>query len=245
MIADVTPITFGRLLGVEIRKSTDTRSSRVLLGGVLALFVFVLVWKLTHGEIPVSFENYGAAVATIAGFFAPIVGLLAMTSEWTQRTALTTFTLAPRRLPVIAAKLVGAIVVSLATLAVGIAMAYGATALGGAIHGHATYAHALTDIRASVILTVLQVVMASAFGALTAHTASALVITLMAPTIWAQVSPELLGRNAPWFDVFRAYDRLYSTHPFDHLGQTLTAVALWVVLPAAIGIARCVRREVK
>ena len=39
------------------------------------------------------------ASPTFVAFLAPLIGLLAMTSEWTQRTALTTFTLAPRRLP--------------------------------------------------------------------------------------------------------------------------------------------------
>ena len=38
----------------------------------------------------------------------PAIGILAMTSEWTQRTALTTFTLSPRRIPVLFAKLLAA-----------------------------------------------------------------------------------------------------------------------------------------
>ena len=65
--------------------------------------------------------------------------LLAMTSEWTQRTALSTFTLAPRRLPVIAAKYVGVVGISVAMLAVGLVMAVAATAIGGAIHGPADF----------------------------------------------------------------------------------------------------------
>ena len=46
---------------------------------------------------------------------------------------------------------------------------------------------------------------------------------LAAPAVWAEVSEPLLGKAAPWFDVFSAYGQLSSSHPFDHLGQTLTA----------------------
>ncbi len=48
----------------------------------------------------------------------PVVGIMAMTSEWTQRTALTTFTLSPRRIPVLFAKLVAAIALATAVVAV-------------------------------------------------------------------------------------------------------------------------------
>ena len=86
---------------------TDTRSGAALLAGHRrSPPLAVLVWKVAHASVETSFDNYSAGAATMVAFLMPIVGLLAMTSEWTQRTALTTFTLAPRRLPVIAAKYV-------------------------------------------------------------------------------------------------------------------------------------------
>ena len=63
--------------------------------------------------------------------------------------------------------------------------------------------------------------------------------------MWAAFAPEVLKDNSRWLDIFEAYDRLASNHPTHHLAQTLTAIAAWVLLPAAIGLYRSVRREVK
>jgi ABC-type transport system involved in multi-copper enzyme maturation permease subunit len=240
----IRPLRFSTLTAVELRKMTDTRSSRWLLGMILGLVGFVLAWKVTHASVEVSTDNYGGAVVSVLAFFVPIIGLLAMTSEWTQRTALTTFTLAPRRLHVIAAKFVASMMLSLAVLAVGLLMAVGATALGGLVHGDASYAHLLTDVRGAAIIVALQVTMAAAFGALAAQTAVALVAFLVAPMAWAAVSAELKGASS-WFDVFAAYDQLSSNQPFHHLAQSLTAIGVWVVLPSVLGVARSLRREVK
>ena len=240
----IRPLRFSTLTAVEMRKMTDTRSARWMLGLIVALIGAVLGWKIAHGSVEVSIDNYGGAIVSILAFFVPVIGLLAMTSEWTQRTALTTFTLAPRRLPVIAAKFGAAMMLSFAVLAVGLLMAIGATAIGGLVHGDASYAGLLTDIRGAAVIVALQVTMAAAFGALAAQTAVALVAFLVAPMAWAAVSVELKGVSS-WFDVFGAYDQLSSNQPFDHLAQSLTSIGVWVVLPSVLGVARSLRREVK
>lgn len=165
--------------------------------------------------------NYGGAVASIVAFVAPIIGLLAMTSEWTQRTALATFTLAARCLPVMTAKFVSATVVSLGVLAAGV-LSIGATAIGGLVHGHATHGGMLADIRSFVIIVTLQVTMAAAFGALARQTALAIVAYLAAPIVWNAVSTAALKGASGWFDIFTAYDRLSSAQPFHHIANTLT-----------------------
>ena len=94
-------------------------------------------------------------------------------------------------------------------------------------------------------MTSLQVIMAAGFGALAAQTAAAVGAFLVAPTLWAVVGPLLFGANAQWLDVFPAYDRLVRGPPLTDLPQTLTAIAIWVVLPTTIGVWRSLRREVK
>lgn len=238
-------LTFPTLLRVELRKATDTRSGQWLLAVIVGLSAFVLVWDLFHPADGVSMLDYAGDMASVVAFLAPIIGLLAMTSEWTQRTALTTFTLAPRRGPVLAAKFTASMVLAMATLAVGLALSFVATLIGGAVHGGAGWAGTGTEIRAYVIVIALQVIMATAFGALAAHTTVAIGAFLAAPAVWAQVSEPLLGKAAPWFDIFAAYGQLSSDEPFDDIARTLTAVTLWVILPAAIGVTRSLRREVK
>jgi ABC-type transport system involved in multi-copper enzyme maturation permease subunit len=238
-------LTFGTLLRVELRKASDTRSGRWLLALIVGLSAFVLGWQLFHPADGVSFRDYGGAMAGVVAFLAPIIGLLAMTAEWTQRTALTTFTLAPRRGRVLAAKFTSSMILAMATLAVGLVLTVVTTIIGGAVHGGAGWAGTGVEIRSYVIVVATQVVMATAFGALAAQTTVAIGAFLAAPAVWAQASEPLLGKAAPWFDVFSAYGQLSSNHPFDHLGQTLTAVTLWVVLPATIGVVRSLRREIK
>ena len=87
-------------------------------------------------------------------------------------------------------------------------MAAAATAIGGLIHGDASFAGLFGDVRSAAIIVVLQVTMAAAFGALAAQTAVALVAYLVAPLAWAILANGLLERVAPWFDVFAAYDQL-------------------------------------
>jgi ABC-type transport system involved in multi-copper enzyme maturation permease subunit len=233
------------LLRVELRKATDTRSGRWLLAMIVGLSIVALGWSLAHADDGVSFAAYGGGMVGVVAFLAPVIGLLAMTAEWTQRTALTTFTFAPRRGRVLAAKFIAAMVLAMATLAIGIALSLLTTAIGGAVHGGATWAGTGDEIRAYVIIVAAQVVMASAFGALAAQTTVAIGAFLAAPAVWAKVSEPLLGKAAPWFDVFSAYGQLSSDRPLDHIAQTITAVTLWVVVPATIGIARSLRREVK
>jgi hypothetical protein len=200
---------------------------------------------VTHTAVEASFHNYSAGIATMAAFVLPIIGLLAMTSEWTQRTALTTFTLAPHRFSVLAAKYVAAVVLSLAVTAIGLAMAAGAVGVGGALHGPASFSGWTGDVRSAVVIMVLQVTMGAAFGALLANTPAAIGAFLLAPTVWAALAGGVLRPVAQWFDIFETYGRLASSAPLDQFGHTITSVAVWILLPAAIGLTRSLRREVK
>ncbi len=65
----------------------------------------------------------------------PVLGILLVTAEWSQRTALTTFTLVPRRERIIAAK--AAAGVALAVAATVVCVAVCAVVLVHADHGRA------------------------------------------------------------------------------------------------------------
>lgn len=244
---EVPRLTFATQFRVELRKLTDTRSGRLLTAASVLLAVGLLVWKLANtATIPVTFGRYYASARPSVLFLIPLLGLLAMTSEWTQRTALTTFTMSPRRLSVFGAKFLAALTLALGALAVTTLVTFGATALGGAISGDgAVFTDIGTEIRSTLISTVLQVVMGAAFGAIIPVTAAAIGAFFAAPTVWTAVAPELLKDNARWLDIYEAYGRLGTDHPGRHLSQTLTAIAAWVVVPAIIGLYRSVRREVK
>jgi ABC-type transport system involved in multi-copper enzyme maturation permease subunit len=52
------------------------------------------------------------------GILLPVLGILSVTSEWSQRTALTTFTLVPNRFRVIGAKIAAVAVLAVASLVI-------------------------------------------------------------------------------------------------------------------------------
>jgi ABC-2 type transport system permease protein len=116
-----------RLTGIELRKMVDTRSGRWLLATVALLIAATIVISVLVGEADLHRLDgmFEFALAPI-GILLPILGILSVTSEWSQRTTLLTFALVPRRERVTAAKalaacLLGALglVVCLAAAAVG------------------------------------------------------------------------------------------------------------------------------
>jgi hypothetical protein len=236
---------FATQFRLELRKLVDTRSGQVLLGLILATSACIIVYLLVQPKYEVTFHRYSMGAANTVAFLAPIIGLMAMTSEWTQRTALTTFVQSPRRGRVIAAKFAASITLSTVMLGLVLLLAAAGTGLGGAIRGDVSWAGLTDDIRTYLIVMLLQVIMACAFGALAGQTALAIGAYLAAPVVWAELSRNVLGDTAPWFDIFEAYNRLSSNQPWDDLGQTLTSVAVWVALPAVLGVRRSLRREIK
>jgi ABC-type transport system involved in multi-copper enzyme maturation permease subunit len=239
--------SFLRLVSTELRKSVDTRSGRVLILAILALAVAALTWQLTHMDPgQATFDTFLAAASTGVQLLLPVIGVMAMTSEWTQRTALTTFTLSPRRVRVQLAKFVSAIVLSVVVLTATTLLALAATALGGATTGNGTsYAGLGGSLAGAYLTTALNVVMGAAFGALIAQTAVAILVFFIAPTAWTLAGPALFKSNADWLDVFGAFGRIAERDLHGMLPETLTAIGVWIVLPTIVGLWASSRREVK
>ena len=236
---------FTTQIRVETRKLVDTRGGLAVIGMILATCLFALTWLTSQAKYGATYHRYSTGAANIVAFLVPVVTLLAMTAEWTQRTALSTFTLSPRRGRVLGAKFIAATAVSAAVLTFVLVLAAGATAIGGIVHDGASWGHMGADIRSYFVIMFLEVVMAAAFAALAGQTAVALVAYFIAPSAWAAFAENVLGGTARWFDVFAAYDRLASDQPFDQLGQTLSSIAVWIAIPAVLGIRRSLRREIK
>jgi ABC-2 type transport system permease protein len=114
-----------RLTAVELRKMTDTRAGFWLLATIGLLYAALAVIMLFAADpADLTFRNLFQLMMIPSGVLLPVLGILAVTSEWTQRTALTTFTLVPERSRVAVAKLLAA--VALAVASVGVSVAVGA-----------------------------------------------------------------------------------------------------------------------
>src|SRR5918993_3472802 len=103
-------VTLARLVEVELRKLGDTRAGRWLLItiGVITLAA-ITIYFLTSPPSNRTFIGFTSFAATPQGFLLPVLGILLVTSEWSQRTALVSFTLEPHRWRLIAAKVLASL----------------------------------------------------------------------------------------------------------------------------------------
>jgi hypothetical protein len=88
----------GRLVAVELRKMIDTRAGFWLLAAVAAITVVAVAVRAVVGDVgDHDFQSIMSIALQPAAALLPIVGVLLVTSEWSQRTGLITFTLTPVR----------------------------------------------------------------------------------------------------------------------------------------------------
>jgi ABC-type transport system involved in multi-copper enzyme maturation permease subunit len=119
-----------RLTRVELRKMVDTRSGFWLLAAVAGLTLLaVLITALAAHEDQKTFSHILSNGLQPAGILLPVVGILLVSSEWSQRTALVSFALVPGRSRLIGAKVLAGIVLALAATAVALALAVFGTAI--------------------------------------------------------------------------------------------------------------------
>lgn len=250
----IDPIPFTRILAVELRKMFDTRAGFWLMASIVAASVIATTLTIVLGDRDaLTFDSFAAAVGSPMSVVLPMIGVLAVTSEWSQRTALATFTLVPSRGRVIGAKLLDVLVIG----AVSMFVALGVGALGNLTSSLITGNDAVWDISAR---TFAQIILANELGMLLGFTLGLLfrnspaaivgyfVVNLVLPGIsGALAAAQAWWRdNAGWFDLnqtrFLLFDSSLSTHEWTQLGVT---TLLWIALPMAIGLRLVLRSEVK
>ncbi|EWT02434.1 hypothetical protein N865_04895 [Intrasporangium oryzae NRRL B-24470] len=244
-----TGVTFARLVHVELRKMLDTRAGRWLVIGIGAVIATALVILFFNNGGQHSFEDYLQATTMPQAIILPVVGILAVTSEWSQRTGLVTFGLEPRRGRVAWAKLVAALLVGVGALVLSFVLAvvaHQAAITFRGIEGDWSIA-GLTLLGASLYV-LLGLAQGVGFGMLFKNTPAAVVVYFVLPTAWSILGSLVswVGDVGRWLDLNRTMQPLFegslTTEQWARLG---TSVGLWVVLPLAVGIWRLTRAEVK
>jgi ABC-2 type transport system permease protein len=236
----------GRLTLVELRKMTDTRAGFWLQLAVVFLTLAIAGVIVGFGEgHDLTFQNMLEATIQPSANLLPVIGILLVSSEWSQRTAQQTFTLVPRRPRVIGAKLLASLVVAAAAFAVSILVALLATAIAGS-DAPDTWSLPAGQLVQMGLIFALAMVGGVAFGALLLASAPAIVAYFLAPTAWAALlSIPTFEDLAPWLDSSRSFapmtEGVMSATEWAHVATT---TALWIALPLALGIARIRRNEV-
>ncbi|MBL7261645.1 ABC transporter permease [Paractinoplanes lichenicola] len=238
----------GRLTLVELRKLADTRAGLWLL--IIIALATVGTSAILIGWAPDEEQNlegfFGLALLPSA-VLLPVLGILSMTAEWSQRTALTTFTLVPARERVIVAKLAAGVLIALLSTVAMMVIALAATALAGVLGGDGGF-----DIPGSLIwqgaaMQVVFILMGLAFGALLLNSPLAIVLYLALPMVWGILG----GTISALADASRWLDINTTTSAMTEAGMTGgewarvgVSAAVWVLLPLVVGVVRVLRREV-
>jgi hypothetical protein len=236
----------GRLTFVELRKMVDTRAGFWLQLATVGISIVVVVIICAVGKAQdQTFRALLEAAIAPAGVLLPIMGILLVSSEFSQRTAPITFALVPKRSRVLTAKVLAGVVLSL----IGLAAALPVAAIGTAVsapdvpHVWTLPVGLLGQMELSLATGVVTGV---AFGAALLSSAPAIVLSFVLPIAWAALAaiPGIHG-VARWLDATQSLAPM-TNHLMDgtEWARAGTTLALWMVLPLVIGAWRIAHREI-
>ena len=249
------PIPLARLVRVELRKMFDTRS------GFWMLVSIGILTPISAGSVvvfapdsDVTYESFTRATGFPLSVILPMIAILAVTSEWSQRSGLTTFTLVPHRGRVIGAKAIATLVVGLGSVALAFAVGALGNVAGSALAGVDTVWDISMSMAPQMVLFnligmaigfTLGVVMRSSAPAIVAY----FVVSLVLPGILV-----LLAQVRPWFTDLQSWIDWNETQvallegamdtgeEWAMLGST---TMIWIVVPLVVGLLSLRRSEVK
>ena len=248
------PIPFRTIVGVELRKAFDTRSGFWLMAAIAAAGVLATGAVLAFAsDSDLTYDNFAAAIGVPMTILLPVVAILAVTGEWSQRAGLTTFTLVPHRGRVIRAKLVVTIAIGLASMALALSVGALGNIVGTGLKGvDTTWDLSFTSILYIVGADLIGMMVGFMLGIVTRNSAGA-IVTYFSYWFVIPTLSMVLATNQSWFekaqpwvdfnyDQGRLYDGGFSGQDWAQLAITGT---FWLLLPLAFGLWRVMRAEVK
>lgn len=246
---DLRRVPFWRLVRVELRKSYDTRAGFWLLSTIgLVTAAAIVITLFVAKPADLTYDTFVAAAGIPQAILLPVLGILLVTSEWTQRTGLVTFTLEPIRSRIVAAKVSTAVVLGLIAIVLAFAVAALVNLVAiGLRDGDGSWAFGAAGFADITILQLLGILGGLAYGMVLLNSAAAIVLSFALPTIFSIVfSWQKIASAAPWIDPNTAQDPL-TTHDataedWKHLAVN---TVIWIVIPMAVGVWRLLHSEVK
>jgi ABC-2 type transport system permease protein len=237
-----------RLTVVELRKLADTRAGYWLLIIIaLATAAAVTTVLLTGPPRERGFGPVFGFSLLPSSVLLPVLGILSVTSEWSQRTALTTFVLVPSRYRVAGAKLAAGVVAGLGSVLVSLAVSAVGIIAADLSRGDGVWTFGWWALWHAALTQVIGVLMGCAFGMLLLNSSLAIVLYFVLPTAWSVLGENVdrLRRAAEWLDTSLTFAPLMS--PQVTAGQWArlgVSVLVWVLVPLVAGLFRLTRREV-
>lgn len=244
-----------RLVRVELRKMFDTRSGFWMLVSIGILSVVTAGSVLVFApDSDITYATFARAIGFPMSVILPVIAILAVTSEWSQRSGLTTFTLVPSRGRVIAAKAFATLLVGVVSVLVAFAVGVVGNLAGSALAGVDTVWDVSLSTAPQIVLGNL-VGMAIGFtlGVVLRNSAAAIVgyfvVSLVMPGILVLLAKvrSWFEELQPWVDWNASQVTLFegATNTGEEWAMLGTTTMIWIVIPLAVGLVTLNRSEVK
>jgi ABC-2 type transport system permease protein len=247
-------IPLHRITTTELRKMFDTRSGFWLMASIAItalLATGAVVLFAPDGEL--TYNSFAAAIGFPMTVILPIIAILSVTGEWSQRSGLTTFTLVPHRNRVILAKAIVSVGVAVVSIPVAFAVGALGNVVGTAIAGvDPVWDLTVTDFANIVLANVLGLMVGFMLGVLIRSSAGAIVAYFVYSFLLPTLSMLLASSQSwfkdlqPWVDFNYTQSALFngslSSEQWAQLGVTSV---IWLVVPTIVGVAMVLRSEVK
>lgn len=249
------PVALTRLVRVELRKMFTTRS------GFWMLVSIGVLTPVSAGSViifapdsDVTYESFTRASGFPMSVILPMIAILAVTSEWSQRSGLTTFTLVPSRGRVIGAKAIATLLVGLGSVALAFGVGALANVAGSTVAGVDTVWDISLVMAAQLVLfNLIGMAIGFTLGVVLRNSTAAIVgyfvVSLVLPGILV-----LLAQVRSWFEDLQPWIDWNETQvallegamdtgeEWAMLGST---TMIWIVVPLAVGLLSLRRSEVK
>jgi ABC-2 type transport system permease protein len=247
-------IPLSRVAGVELRKMFDTRAGIWLMASVLiAALISTVATILFAPKSDLTYYTFAKAIGFPMTVILPIIAVLAITGEWSQRTGLTTFTLVPNRTRVILAKVTASVLVGVAAMLIALVIGVAGNLAGPAIRGtdriwDVSFVHGFDIILGSLISLLMGTMLGILFRSSPVALVAYFVTSYLLPTVFG-----LLATNQQdfrhlqrWVDLNYAQSFLFEgTLSGVQWARLAVATTLWLILPALLGLHLVMKSEVK
>ncbi|ABL83995.1 MULTISPECIES: ABC transporter permease subunit [unclassified Nocardioides] len=249
------PIPMSRLIAVEARKSFDTRSGFWMLASVGILATLATAATILFApDSEITYMTFGTAIGVPMAIILPMIAVLSVTSEWSQRTGLTSFTLVPHRGRVVNAKLTVAVTVGVVSMLLALGIGALGNLLGAAVVGiDPVWDVPAADLVGLLLFQIVNMLIGFMLGVLFRNSAGAIVgyfvysFVLGTITQVLSASQDWFERIQPWIDFNYTQGSLteMSGMTAENWAQFGVTGLVWLVLPLAIGLRAVLRSEVK
>jgi ABC-2 type transport system permease protein len=246
------PLT--RLTSIELRKMFDTRSGFWLMASIAITALLATGSVIVFApDSEINYNNFAAAIGIPMTIILPMIAILSVTGEWSQRSGLTTFTLVPHRSRVITAKAISAVGVGVVSMLLAFSIGALGNLVGSAVTGNdLVWNLSVGDLMYIMLANVIGLLMGFMLGVLIRNSPGAIVgyfiYSFLVPTIFG-----LLAASQDWFRDIRGWvDFQYSSTALFDGGLTGEQWAdlgvsglFWLIIPLAVGVWLVMRSEVK